>query len=98
MATWKANGGPNCGDWQPGRARSNRHADPNTPQISEGIERHAPTTTTPLPTELFLASRRGPSLAPEHDVARGDFIEVTIEELDRCMAAGKWPLQDESSE
>jgi hypothetical protein len=34
----------------------------------------------------------------EEDFARGDFIELTIEELDRCIAAGKWPWQDASSE
>jgi hypothetical protein len=33
----------------------------------------------------------------EDDFARGNFIEVTIEELDRCMAAGEWPWPDESS-
>lgn len=30
-------------------------------------------------------------LRQAEDFARGDFIEVTIEELDRCIAAGKWP-------
>jgi hypothetical protein len=34
----------------------------------------------------------------EADFARGDFVELTIEELDRCIAAGEWPWQDESSE
>jgi hypothetical protein len=33
----------------------------------------------------------------ERDFANGDFIELTIEELDRCIAAGKWPWPDESS-
>lgn len=33
----------------------------------------------------------------EADFARGDFIEVTLEELDRCIAAGEWPWPDESS-
>ena len=27
----------------------------------------------------------------EKDLANGDFIDVTIEELDRCIVAGKWP-------
>jgi hypothetical protein len=34
----------------------------------------------------------------EQDFARGDFIEVTIEDLDRCIAAGKWPWPEESFE
>lgn len=33
----------------------------------------------------------------EEDFANGDFIEVTIEELDRCILAGEWPWQDEPS-
>jgi transcription elongation GreA/GreB family factor len=33
----------------------------------------------------------------EQDFARGDFIEVTIDELDRCIAAGQWPWPEESS-
>jgi|HubBroStandDraft_1064217.scaffolds.fasta_scaffold01285_11 hypothetical protein len=34
----------------------------------------------------------------EQDFARGDFIELTIEQLDRCVAAGEWPWPDESSD
>jgi low affinity Fe/Cu permease len=34
----------------------------------------------------------------EEDFARGDFIELTIEQLDRCIAAGVWPWPDGSSE
>jgi len=34
----------------------------------------------------------------EENFARGDFIELTIEQLDRCIAAGEWPWPDESSE
>jgi hypothetical protein len=33
----------------------------------------------------------------EEDFERGDFIELTVEELDRCIAAGEWPWQRESS-
>jgi hypothetical protein len=33
----------------------------------------------------------------EEDFANGDFIEVTIEELDRCIVAGEWPWQREHS-
>jgi hypothetical protein len=29
----------------------------------------------------------------EEDFARGDYIELTVEELDRCIAAGEWPWQ-----
>jgi hypothetical protein len=34
----------------------------------------------------------------EEDFARGDFVELTVEELDRCIAAGEWPWQRASSE
>jgi hypothetical protein len=34
----------------------------------------------------------------EEDFARGDFIELTIEELDQYIAAGEWPWQRASSE
>jgi len=30
----------------------------------------------------------------EEDFANGDFIDITIEELDRCILAGEWPWQD----
>ena len=33
----------------------------------------------------------------EADFARGDFVELTLEELDRCIAAGEWPWPEESS-
>jgi len=33
----------------------------------------------------------------EDDFARGDFIELTIEELDRAIAAGVWPWPEDSS-
>ncbi|MBN1606606.1 MAG: hypothetical protein JW940_08220 [Polyangiaceae bacterium] len=34
----------------------------------------------------------------ERDFVRGDFVDVTVEELDRCIAAGAWPWSDASSE
>jgi hypothetical protein len=34
----------------------------------------------------------------EEDFVRGDFVDITIEELDRCIAAGEWPWQHASSE
>jgi hypothetical protein len=34
----------------------------------------------------------------EEDFARGDFIDLTVEELDQCIAAGEWPWQHDSSE
>jgi hypothetical protein len=33
----------------------------------------------------------------EADFARGDFIELTIEQLDECITDGKWPWPEESS-
>lgn len=34
----------------------------------------------------------------EQDFAQGDFIELTVEDLDRCIAAGEWPWPTESAE
>jgi hypothetical protein len=34
----------------------------------------------------------------EQDFARGDFIELTVADLDGCIAAGEWPWPTESSE
>jgi hypothetical protein len=34
----------------------------------------------------------------EEDFTRGDFIDVTVEELDRCVATGQWSWQHASSE
>jgi hypothetical protein len=34
----------------------------------------------------------------EQDFASGDFIEITVDALDRHMAAGEWPWPSESSE
>jgi hypothetical protein len=34
----------------------------------------------------------------DEDFARGDFVELTIEELDQCIAAGEWPWRRASSE
>jgi hypothetical protein len=33
----------------------------------------------------------------ERDFASGDFVELTLEQLDRCIAAGEWPWPNESS-
>jgi len=34
----------------------------------------------------------------EQDFAQRDFIELTVEDLDRCIAAEEWPWPTESSE
>jgi hypothetical protein len=34
----------------------------------------------------------------EEDFASGNFVDVTIEELDRSVVAGEWPWQREPSE
>jgi len=34
----------------------------------------------------------------EQDFAEGHFIELTVEDLDGCIAAGEWPWPTESSE
>lgn len=33
----------------------------------------------------------------EQDFAQGDFVELTVQELDRCVAAGEWPWPTGSS-
>jgi hypothetical protein len=33
----------------------------------------------------------------EADFPHGDFVELTVEQLDQCIAAGEWPWRDESS-
>ncbi len=33
----------------------------------------------------------------EQDFARGDFVELTVQELDRSIDAGEWPWARESS-
>ncbi len=53
----------------------------------------AKSLTAPAQAELQEELREA-----EEDFARGDFIELTIDELDRCVAAGEWPWPDESSE
>lgn len=34
----------------------------------------------------------------ERDIENGDFIELTEEQLDECIASGRWPWENESSE
>jgi hypothetical protein len=34
----------------------------------------------------------------EQDFEQGAFIELTVEELDRCIAVGEWPWASGSSE
>lgn len=33
----------------------------------------------------------------EQDFAQGDFVELTVQELDRCVGAGEWPWPTASS-
>ena len=57
-----------------------------TPNAAERMER---TAQAELENELRQA---------EEEFARGDFIELTVEELDRAIASGVWPWPDASSE
>lgn len=59
-------------------------ATPNA--AAEGLE---VTTQADLEDELRRA---------EQDFERGDFIELTVEQLDRCIAVGEWPWPTGSSE
>jgi hypothetical protein len=58
----------------------------STPNTAKTVEM---TVQAELEAELRCA---------EQDFARGDFIELTVEELDRCIEAGQWPWASESSE
>ncbi len=60
---------------------------------------------TPNDTAAKLPARRRVRVTPEleaelrqadEDFARGDYIELTAEQLDRCIATGESPWPDES--
>jgi hypothetical protein len=60
-----------------------------------------------MSTPTAAVKSSDPSLQPgleeelgqaEEDFARGDFVDVTLDELDRCVAAGEWPWRHASSE
>jgi hypothetical protein len=51
----------------------------------DGRARHAPTD---LESEL---------LAAEKDFENGNFRELTLVQLDRCIETGEWPWPEESS-
>ena len=57
-----------------------------TPNTAKSLEM---TTQAELEEELRSA---------EQDFARGDFVEFTVQELDRSIEAGEWPWASESSE
>lgn len=66
------------------------------PKSSES--RVEPSPVPPLPRRVFPAS---PDLEREllqamQDFERGDYIELTIEELEHCAATGEWPWPGES--
>jgi hypothetical protein len=53
----------------------------------------ANSTEAMIQAELESELRRA-----EEDFARGDFVELTVDDLDRSIAAGVWPWPSESSE
>jgi hypothetical protein len=55
------------------------------------------TATTATKSFGVTATLAGELQQAEEDFANGDFIDVTIEELDRCIVAGEWPWQREPS-
>jgi hypothetical protein len=56
-----------------------------------------PTAAVETPQAMLQAELEEELRQAEEDFARGDFVELTVEELDRCIAAGKWPWQRASS-
>jgi hypothetical protein len=55
-------------------------------EVNEG--RGAPNPDAELEAELCAAVR---------DFETGNYIELTLEQLDRCIETGEWPWPDESS-
>ena len=57
--------------------------------------------TTPNAVKTRPASTQQPRLPDElrqaeADLERGTFVDLTMEEIDRCLAVAGWPRQDES--
>ena len=48
--------------------------------------------------QLTSASLEDELRRAEQELKRGEFIELTVEDLDRSIAAGEWPWATESSE
>lgn len=56
-----------------------------TPHAAQSLEM---TAQAELEAELRSA---------EQDFAQGDFVELTVQELDRCVGANEWPWPTGSS-
>jgi len=57
-----------------------------------------PNAVLSKPDSMMQAELEEELRLAQDDFARGDFIELTIEQLDTCIASGLWPWQNESSE
>lgn len=66
-------------------------ATPNSPEsvpVSQDVDSHAPADESDLLAEI---------LAAEADFERGDYIELTVEQLEHCAATGESPWPDDES-
>lgn len=51
-----------------------------------------PTPNAPKSLEMTTQAELEEELrSAEQDFARGDFVEFSVQELDRCIEAGEWP-------
>ncbi len=66
-------------------------ATPNSPEsvpVSQDVDSHAAADESDLLAEI---------LAAEADFERGDYIELTVEQLEHCAATGESPWPDDES-
>lgn len=64
-------------------------ATPNSPEsvpVSQDVDARGPADESDLLAEI---------LAAEADFERGDYIELTLEQLEHCAATGEWPWPDD---
>jgi len=55
-----------------------------------------PNAVKSRPASTQPAHLPDPQRQAEADVERAPFVDLTMEEIDRCIAVAGWPRQDES--
>jgi hypothetical protein len=55
-----------------------------------------PNAVKSRPASTQQAHRQDELRQAEADFERGPFVDLTMEEIDRCLAVAGWPRQDES--
>jgi hypothetical protein len=54
-----------------------------------------PNAVKSRPASTQQAQRQDELRQAEADFERGTFVDLTMEEIDRCLAVAGWPRQDE---